>query len=134
MIDMRRREFITLLSGAAALWPLAVSAQQPSMPVIGYLNFGSPESDAHAFNSNRQKECILIQGKWPNQTLDQAFGLPEVLVSVSTSRLSCKRAGKTRTLMPVWDSSGSRSKPAPTSARGGLQSRQLGCGSIQPWT
>src|SRR5262249_15828426 len=34
------------------------------------------------------------------------FGLPEVLVAVSTSRLSCKRAGKTRTLMPIWDSSG----------------------------
>ena len=46
-----------------------------------------------------------------SETLDQAFGLPEVLVAVSTSRLSCKRAGKTRTLMPVWDSSGeSRSK------------------------
>jgi len=41
-----------------------------------------------------------------SETLDQAFGLPEVLVAVSTSRLSCKRAGKTRTLMPVWDSSG----------------------------
>src|SRR5215472_414471 len=34
------------------------------------------------------------QGKWPDQTLDQAFGLPEVLVALSTSRLSCKRAGK----------------------------------------
>jgi hypothetical protein len=44
--------------------------------------------------------------QWPDQTLDQAFGLPEVLVAVSTSRLSCKRTGKTRTLMPVWDSSG----------------------------
>src|SRR5262249_36592618 len=41
-----------------------------------------------------------------DQTPDQAFGLPEVLVAVSTSRLSCKRAGKTRTLMPVWDSYG----------------------------
>src|SRR5262249_38444966 len=48
-------------------------------------------------------EC---QGKWPDQTLDQAFGLPEVLVAVSTSRLSCQSAGKTRTLMPVWVSSG----------------------------
>src|SRR5262249_49828893 len=46
------------------------------------------------------------QGKWPDQTPDQALGLPEVLVAVSTSRLSCRRAGKTRTLMPVWDSSG----------------------------
>jgi len=44
--------------------------------------------------------------KMPDQALDQAFGLPKVLVAVSTSRLSCKKAGKTRTLMPVWDSSG----------------------------
>jgi hypothetical protein len=47
-----------------------------------------------------------MPGKWPDQTLDQALGLPERLVAVSTSRLSCKRAGKTRTLMPDWDSSG----------------------------
>src|SRR5260370_12873610 len=53
-----------------------------------------------------RRSASKCQGKWPGQTLDQAFGLPEVLVAVSTSRLSCKRAGKARTLMPVWDSSG----------------------------
>src|SRR5215831_9970002 len=62
---MNRRAFITLLSGAAASWPVAARAQQSALPVIGLILAGNPESDAYRLAPFRQglTEMGYVEGQ-----------------------------------------------------------------------
>jgi putative ABC transport system substrate-binding protein len=62
---MHRRSFLTLLGTSAAAWPLAAKAQQPTMPVVGYIYVGSPETNANQLGGFRKGlvEAGFIEGR-----------------------------------------------------------------------
>jgi putative tryptophan/tyrosine transport system substrate-binding protein len=78
--QFKRRDLIALLGGAVATWPLAVRAQQPAMPVIGYLDGGSPETSVHVVAAIRkglsetgyvEGRHVVIEYHWANGNYDR---------------------------------------------------------------
>jgi len=91
---VKRREFITLLGGAAAAWPLAAREQQQPIPVIGYLNYGSPESDTIRLTGLRrglnqtgyvEGRNFVIEYRWAGNQADRLPALADELVQLQVT-------------------------------------------------
>src|SRR5262249_51632558 len=113
--QLKRREFITLLGGGAAAWPLAAHAQRPSIPVIGFLDATTAADTAYRVSAFRDglKEAGFIDGhnvaiefRWAENKLDRLPALAAALAQRQVAvivgpNVSMRAAGAATSTIPI---------------------------------
>src|SRR6184192_4172732 len=92
-VQLNRREFITLLGGAAVAWPLAARAQQAAMPIVGFVSSRSPEASVRVVAAFRKAlnetgyvegQNVMVEYHW----LEGQYRLPSLMADLVGRRVA----------------------------------------------